>query len=103
MRDARGGPPQNTTFPYSSLREPLLPPEVHVTADFAYVRWHGRGQRPWYDYHYTEKELADWMPKVKEVEGSVKTTFGYFNNHFHGYSFQNALTILNMFNKIPPT
>jgi len=60
---------------YTIVDELLLPPDVHVTADFAYMRWHGRGQRPWYDYHYTEKELTDWVPKVKEVEGSVKTTY----------------------------
>jgi uncharacterized protein YecE (DUF72 family) len=82
--------------------EPLLPPEVRVTADFAYIRWHGRGQRPWYDYHYTAKELQDWIPKVKEVEGSVKTTYGYFNNHFHGYAVENALSILKMLDKLTP-
>ncbi|OLB70848.1 hypothetical protein AUI06_05745 [archaeon 13_2_20CM_2_52_21] len=87
---------------YTIVDEPLLPPEVHVTADFAYIRWHGRGQRPWYDYHYTEKELSDWVPKVKEVEGSVKTTYGYFNNHFHGYAVENALSILKMLDKLTP-
>src|SRR2546428_5389623 len=84
------------------LDEPLLPPEVHVTADFAYLRWHGRGQRPWYDFHSAEKELADWLPKVKEVEGSVKTTYGYFNNHFHGFAVENALSILKMLDKLTP-
>jgi uncharacterized protein YecE (DUF72 family) len=82
--------------------EPLLPPEVNVTADFAYMRWHGRGQRPWYDYHYTEKELTGWVPKVKEVEDSVKMTYGYFNNHFHGYAVENALSILKMLDRLTP-
>jgi len=87
---------------YTIVDEPLLPPEVHITADFAYVRWHGRGQRPWYDYHYTEKELRDWVPKVKEVEDSVKTTYGYFNNHFHGYAVENGLSILKMLDRLTP-
>ena len=82
--------------------EPLLPPEFHVTADFAYIRWHGRGERPWYDYHYTEKQLEEWVPKVKEVEASAKTTYGYFNNHFHGYAVENALSILKMLDKLTP-
>ena len=82
--------------------EPLLPPDINVTADFVYMRWHGRGQRPWYDYHYTERELTEWVPKVKEVEGSVKTTYGYFNNHFHGYAVENALSILKMLDKLTP-
>jgi len=101
---------QNSTWPmlskynvaYTIVDEPLLPPEVHVTADFAYIRWHGHGQRPWYDYHYTEKELDSWVPKVKEIEPSVKTTYGYFNNHFHGYAVENALKILQMLGKLTP-
>ncbi len=87
---------------YTIVDEPLLPPEVHMTADFAYIRWHGHGERPWYDYHYSEKQLKDWVPKVKEVEGSVKTTYGYFNNHFHGYAVENGLSILKMLNKLTP-
>lgn len=87
---------------YTIVDEPLLPPEVHTTADFAYIRWHGRGDRPWYDYHYTEEQLSEWVPKVKEVEGSVKTTYAYFNNHFHGYAVENALSILKMLDKLTP-
>jgi len=101
---------QDSTWPllskynvaYTIVDEPLLPPEVHVTADFAYIRWHGHGQRPWYDYHYAEQELKSWMPKVKEIEPSVKTTYGYFNNHFHGYAVENALRILQMMGKLTP-
>jgi len=80
--------------------EPLLPPEVHVTADFAYLRWHGRGRRPWYDYHYTEQELEEWIPKVQEVQASVKTLYGYFNNHFHGYAVENCLRIMQMLGEL---
>src|SRR5436190_23361181 len=42
------------------------------------------------------------MPKVKEIEPSVKTTYGYFNNHFHGYAVENALRILQMMGKLTP-
>ncbi len=82
--------------------EPLLPPEVHVTADFAYLRWHGRGNRPWYDYHYSEEELREWVPKVQEAQGSVKTLYGYFNNHFHGYAVENCLRIMQMMGELSP-
>ncbi len=81
---------------YTIVDEPLLPPDVHATADFAYLRWHGRGQRPWYDYHYTDQELEDWVPKVKDIQSSVKNVYGYFNNHFHGYAVENCLRILQM-------
>jgi len=76
--------------------EPLLPPEIHVTADFAYVRWHGQGKRPWYDYHYSEEELEKWVPQVQNLQASVKTTYGYFNNHFHGFAVENCLRIMQM-------
>ena len=76
--------------------EPLLPPDTVVTADFAFIRWHGRGSRPWYNYRYAEKELAPWVPKVKEVAKRVKRVYGYFNNHFHGFAVENSLKLLQM-------
>ncbi len=85
---------------YTIVDEPLLPPDLHITADFAYLRWHGRGQRPWYDYKYEMRELQEWVPRIKEVESSVNTTYGYFNNHFHGYAVENALEILQMLGKL---
>ncbi len=81
---------------YTVVDEPLLPPEVKVTSDFAYFRWHGRGRRPWYNYRYNEGELSPWVPKVKETMKNVKTVYGYFNNHYHGYAVENCLQILEM-------
>lgn len=74
--------------------EPLLPPDTITTADFAFIRWHGRGSRPWYNYRYTEKELDAWVPKVREVTSRVKKTFGYFNNHFNGFAVENSLRMM---------
>ena len=79
---------------YVNVDEPLLPPEVHVTADFAYFRWHGRGKQPWFDYRYSEQELNEWLPKVEETAGKVKKIYGYFNNHYHGYAPENCLYLL---------
>jgi len=85
---------------YCIVDEPLLPPKVQVTADFAYFRWHGRGVRPWYDYHYDEKELREWVPKIEKVRGKVKKLYGYFNNHYHGYAIENCIEILEMLNAV---
>jgi len=74
--------------------EPLLPPDTVVTADFAFIRWHGHGMRPWYNYRYSDKELENWVPKVKEVNSRVKKTFGYFNNHFKGFAVENSLRMM---------
>jgi uncharacterized protein YecE (DUF72 family) len=76
--------------------EPLLPPDLVVTADFAFIRWHGHGVRPWYNYRYDEKQLGGWVPRVKEVASSVKRTYGYFNNHFSGFAVENSLKLMGM-------
>ncbi len=82
---------------YTIVDEPLLPPDIVVTADFSYIRWHGRGSRPWYNYRYRIDELKEWVPKVKDVSSTVDEVYCYFNNHFHGYAVENALEIMDMF------
>lgn len=79
---------------YTVVDEPLLPPVTHVTADFAYIRWHGRGERPWYYYHYSIEELKQWVPKINDLSLKVRTIYGYFNNHFRGFAPHNALQML---------
>ena len=79
---------------YVIVDEPLVPPEVHLTADFAYFRWHGRGERPWFDYRYSKAELEPWVPKVEESSKKVKKVVGYFNNHYHGYAPENCLYLI---------
>lgn len=81
---------------YCNVDEPLLPPEVHITTDFAYFRWHGHGKNPWFDYRYKIEELGPWIPKIKQTSDKVKKIFGYFNNHFHGYAVENCLQVLEM-------
>jgi hypothetical protein len=76
--------------------EPLLPPEVHITADFAYIRWHGRGLHPWYNYHYSSGELEGWVPRIRTLSDKVDKIYGYFNNHYHGYAPENCIEILGM-------
>ena len=79
---------------YTIVDEPLLPPEVHVTADFAYFRWHGKGENIWFDYRYSPEELEPWVEKVQQTAKVAKNVFGYFNNHYHGYAPENCLQLL---------
>ena len=77
--------------------EPLMPIDLIPTCDFAFIRWHGHGKRPWYNYRYSEKELDLWVERVnkrKEKFKDVKKIYGYFNNHFHGYAVENSLEFL---------
>ncbi|HXQ91653.1 MAG TPA: DUF72 domain-containing protein [Nitrososphaerales archaeon] len=74
--------------------EPLLPVDLTVTANFAFIRWHGKGRRVWYNYEYSEDELDPWVDRVEKVSGQVKKVYGYFNNHFHGSAVLNSLEML---------
>ena len=87
---------------YTIVDEPLLPPEVHITAPFAYIRWHGRGKDPWYDYHYSTEELAEWIPKVEKIAEAADPVYGFVNHHYHPYAPESALQILEMLGAITP-
>lgn len=87
---------------YTIVDEPLLPPEVHVTTNIAYIRWHGRGERPWYNYRYKPEELEPWTPRIKEAAEKADVLYGYFNNHYHGYAVENCLQILEMLGALTP-
>jgi uncharacterized protein YecE (DUF72 family) len=77
--------------------EPLLPVDLNTTADFAFIRWHGKGKRVWYNYEYSSEELDPWVGRIREVTKKVKKVYGYFNNHFHGSAVFNSL---EMFQKL---
>jgi uncharacterized protein YecE (DUF72 family) len=87
---------------YTIVDEPLLPPEIHITSDFSYIRWHGKGKRPWYNYRYSLEELEPWIPELKGITEKTETTYGFFNNHYHGYAPENCIQVLEMMGAITP-
>ncbi len=87
---------------YTVVDEPLLPSDLHLTSSMAYIRWHGHGTDPWYNYRYSREELEPWIPRLKELAGSAQVVYGYFNNHFHGYAPENCLEVLEMLGVIEP-
>ncbi|MEM1524598.1 MAG: DUF72 domain-containing protein [Nitrososphaerales archaeon] len=82
------------------LDGPHLPPDPIVTTNFAVIRWHGRGKKPWYNYRYKIDELKFWIPKIESIINQVDELYGYFNNHFHGYAVANCLQMLEILNII---
>ena len=62
-----------------------------VTADFVYVRLHGRQEL--YASRYTDDELRAWK---KKIESWGRETYVYFDNDFAGYAPMNALTLKAM-------
>jgi uncharacterized protein YecE (DUF72 family) len=85
---------------YVNVDEPLLPTETHLTTDFTYFRWHGRGKKVWFDYRYGKDELTPWVPKIAEAGEKVDRVYGFFNNHYHGYAVENCLQVMEMLGEI---
>ena len=93
---------------YCAVDEPdlpgLVPPKVLATTDLGYVRFHGRNTKTWwggdsaqrYNYLYTEQELKDWTPKLKQLAASTEETYVFFNNCHAGYAAKNAKTMQDM-------
>lgn len=81
---------------YCIVDEPLLPALLKVTGEFSYVRFHGRGNRPWYYYDYRVKELEEWKGKLEALSSKAKKVYVYFNNHFRGYAVKNALQMMQI-------
>ena len=102
MRQETWGLLEKYKVAYTIVDEPLLPPEMHFTTDFAYFRWHGKGAKPWYNYRYRPKELEPWVPNVKRAAEKVEKVYGYLNNHYHGYAVENCLQILEMLGALTP-
>ena len=83
----------------------LVKPVATVTAATAYVRFHGRNTAKWYDhqesferynYLYSENELAEWTPRIRELEAKANKVFVSLNNHYQGQAVRNARMIREM-------
>jgi len=59
-----------------------------ATADFLYIRFHGVTR--WYDYDYSDAELAEWAERIRRLGAPQKETFIYFNNDSNAYAVKNA-------------
>ena len=70
--------------------------EVTVTANHAFIRWHGRNARHRYNYLYSKEELKPWVDKVKKMSVEAPVVRGYFNNHYGAKSVVNALEFKEM-------
>jgi uncharacterized protein YecE (DUF72 family) len=83
----------------------LMPPTVRATGPVAYVRLHGRNAAQWwdhehawqrYDYSYREEELAEWIPRLRQLDQDRPLTLVYANNHYRGQSLAALKILRNM-------
>ena len=73
---------------------------VTVTANHAFIRWHGRNARHRYNYLYSKDELRPWIPKAKQIQAEVTIVRGYFNNHYGSKAVVNALEFKEILGKV---
>ncbi len=78
-----------------------VPPVAAATAkDLAMVRFHGRNTQAWnaksetasdrFRYEYTQEELLEWVPKIREVSTQARETHVLMNNCYRDYAVNNA-------------
>ena len=78
----------------------LIPPIARTTSSaVAYVRFHGRNaekwwrhEEPWerYDYTYSDDELREWLPKIRDLSVDAEVVYCFANNHWEGQSVTTA-------------
>jgi uncharacterized protein YecE (DUF72 family) len=74
-----------------------VPPVVAATADLAVVRFHGHSAK-WtskdvherFGYLYSEAELREWAPRLRELADRARTTHVLMNNCYRDYAQTNA-------------
>ena len=77
-----------------------MPPVLAVTAEPATVRFHGQSAK-WdsrdihekFGYRYSDRELRQWAPKLRELADSAGQTHVLMNNCYRDYAQQNAQTL----------
>ncbi|TMD77386.1 MAG: DUF72 domain-containing protein, partial [Chloroflexi bacterium] len=77
-------------------------PSVHdvTSSKLAVVRFHGRNHDTWdlkgvppnvrFRYDYSDTELTEWVPRIKEMERSASRVHALMNNNYSNYSVKNA-------------
>ena len=73
-----------------------LPWPNQLTADFAYIRFHGSGVR--YGGNYPDAHLRHWAETIRSWQPQLKEVFIYFNNDIGGHAIANARSLRQMLN-----
>ena len=80
-----------------------VPPILAATADLAVVRFHGHSDK-WtskdihekFGYEYSDAELAEWAPRLRELAAEAKQTQVFMNNCYSDYAQRNATTLIEL-------
>jgi uncharacterized protein YecE (DUF72 family) len=74
-------------FELAGFQSPL-----EITADFAYVRLHGPGERA-YQGSYSKAQLKQWAKRAELWGVNLKSVYFYFDNDQSGFAAANALEL----------
>jgi len=85
---------------------PTLPPVVAATNAVAVVRLHGREHAPWgprphrptwrMPYRYPRDELAEWVPRIKDLAASTDEVHVLLNNCHRDDAVVNAEELMEL-------
>jgi uncharacterized protein YecE (DUF72 family) len=67
---------------------------LEVTANFAYVRLHGPGNK--YQGDYSDRILGSWADRIKKWRKELEHIYVYFDNDQAGFAPKNALQLKRM-------
>jgi uncharacterized protein YecE (DUF72 family) len=96
---------RDNDLPFVCVDEPQgfnssVPPMAEVTSDIGLVRFHGRNRETWekkgisvaerFNYLYTEGELHEWVPHIKELASVTRQLHVLFNNCYQDKAVLNA-------------
>jgi uncharacterized protein YecE (DUF72 family) len=91
--------------PRSEQAKNLVPTVAAVTSPTAYVRFHGRNLATWnkrggsaadrFDYLYSDAELAEWVPVLRELAGEARQAYAFFNNNSTAQDPRNPLATVS--------
>jgi uncharacterized protein YecE (DUF72 family) len=86
---------RENSLTYCGVIEPLLPPRMDITnKKLSYIRFHGFGKKPWFDYLFTEEEIKHYSEEIKNILPKAEIISIYFNNHFSGYAPKNSFMMM---------
>jgi uncharacterized protein YecE (DUF72 family) len=83
-----------------------LPPLSEITSSVGIIRFHGRNSENWekkdispterFAYLYSEKELEEWLPKIRSMSKNTKELHIIFKNKHMDYEVRNARQMMKL-------
>ncbi len=81
-----------------------VPPVLAATADLAVLRFHGHNDDGWesgdiykrFGYLYSEAEMSEWAPKIRDLAANAETTHVLLNNCYRNYAQVNARQLADL-------